>query len=600
MIKLTQSDGQKQVVTYPRGARSGDYAKHLAIGATSGPGAIGLFPGYPEKNRGGEDSQIQSKSRWLVNWAAMDFDGIALEALHGLIQAFWDDGLPCYPTRGTTGRGAHLFFFFIQPLDQPKAVRGLQVLTQRIESLNLPKPELRPSSPYSPGNGILLPYRGADRNGLGANPILDPISLQPLPLTDFNPVHVETQDWLELVSVERRGASTGSRGKAQQPVSNPQSDPSTALERFHAELQRLSPIWQKGKRQDLILGLSAFGCYLGLPIGKVSVDLQAFLQHQGDKDFAERLRGVERTIQKYSQGQRISYRYWYAKAGVDAPSAAKPKAEFLQQGLIQLRQQLNQESWVGEGGLSDYAVYKTLIETAEQFGELEPTSSPAYISITLSRRDLLIKSGLASLKTLYKSLGRLSRRGLVQGGIPSRGIKAGGFFLALKACNTNSIPPACALSLCQGKKSVTPLTQSYPRLVFRRGKGLGKLAERVLDGLLELGGTATLEEICTHLQRTYSQIEKPLTSLNFYGVTDFTSDLDGITLASKWQEGLIEAAKRTGALEAVARLKARFAKERAERRKAFWRKATKKGVVVQEPFLFEVGEGNSGANPRGP
>lgn len=610
MIKMTKTeDGQKQVVTYPRGARSGDYAKHLAVGATAGTGAIGLFPGYPEKGRGEEGSSLKTKSRWLVNWAALDFDGVPLESLHGLIQALWDDGLPCYPTKGTTGRGAHLFFFFMQPVDQPKVVRGLQVLAERIEKLKLPKPELRPSSPYSPGNGILLPYRGGDRDGLGANPILDPMTFVAIPLSEFNPVHIEAEEWLELLRVNvesQRSKVEGQKHKAKSQESFPQLESNTALERWNSELQRLTPFWQKGKRQDLILGLSAFGCYLGLPIGKISTDLQAFLNHQGDKDLSERLRGVERTLKKFAEGQRVSYRYWYAKAQVPAPANPKTREAQLEPSLLQLRQQLNQICWIGEGGLTDYAVYKTLVETAEQFGELEPSSTLSQLSITLSRRDLLIKSGLASLKTLYKSLQRLSERGLVVSGVPSRGTQSGGFFLPLKLCNTNSIPPCFSLSMSSEQKSVTPVSEHktvaprYPRAAFRRGKGLGKLAERVLDGLLELGNTATITQIAARLKRPYDQIEKSLTSLNFYQVIDFTSTQDTVTLAPKWEEALLDAAKRTGALEAIARLKARFAKERAERRKAFWRKVSRQGAILQEPLVLEVGEGVSSSEPLGP
>ena len=102
------------------------------------------------------------------------------------------------------------------------------------------------------------------------------------------------------------------------------------------------------------------------------------------------------------------------------------------------------------------------------------------------------------------------------------------------------------------------------------------------------------------LQRPYRQVEKSLTSLNFHQVIDFTSTPDTVTLAPNWQEALLEAAKKTGALAAIARLKARFVKERAERRRAFWRKATKQGVVLKEPMVFEAGEKGSSAEPLGP
>lgn len=133
---------------------------------------------------------------------------------------------------------------------------------------------------------------------------------------------------------------------------------------------------------------------------------------------------------------------------------------------------------------------------------------------------------------------------------------------------------------------------------------MGKLAELLLDALIRAGGKATLEQIAGHTGSTKHQVEICFTNLNYYEVVDFSTiepeKESSIQLAPNWQRALMEAARRTGALDAIARLKARFAKERAKRRKKYWQKATRQGLVLPEVVVLPMQERGTDAVALGP
>ena len=169
--------GKKRAPTRYQGAQIEDYARHLSLKSYKGLGALGLFPGYRKQ---GEEGQ---KNRWFVNWIAMDYDGKTPGDLLPLLHWLEEQGIYNYLTHETTGRGAHLYVFFVDPVPQPDAHRALQTIAELSRELGVGVPEIRPSTPYASGAPILLPYRSAGRDGFGYNPLLDPQTFLPVRLS---------------------------------------------------------------------------------------------------------------------------------------------------------------------------------------------------------------------------------------------------------------------------------------------------------------------------------------------------------------------------------------------------------------------------------
>jgi hypothetical protein len=231
--------GEKKAPIRYREARIQDYARHLSLKSYKGPGALGLFPG----NRGqGEEGQ---KSRWFVNWSAMDYDKRNPEELLPLLDLLEAHGIYPYVTHGTTGRGAHVCVFFADPVPQPKAHRALRTIADLSRRMGIGMPEIRPSAAYASGAPIFLPYRGAEGDGHGYNPLLDPQTLLPVHLLRVQGEvrKIELEDFLALAWAPRSGrhANPGSHNEVGEGAVG-----AGGSEAWEGELRRLKGEWRAG------------------------------------------------------------------------------------------------------------------------------------------------------------------------------------------------------------------------------------------------------------------------------------------------------------------------------------------------------------------
>ncbi len=177
--------GQKDTITLRFGAKEDLYTRHLNVQSYDGSWALGLMPGFPVEQK-----------RWFVFWVGFDFDKNGLKEVLPFVNALEERKIHVYLTKGTTGRGgsgAHGYVFLTDPVSQPKVCNALKHLADLAQELGLGRPEIKPSNPYGPGTGILLPYRGAEQDGYGFNPLIDPTTSEIIPLEQAENWVVRTQ-----------------------------------------------------------------------------------------------------------------------------------------------------------------------------------------------------------------------------------------------------------------------------------------------------------------------------------------------------------------------------------------------------------------------
>lgn len=180
---IDRIEGTTKEAPQRRGAAEREaYAVHLSPTACSGIGGLGMYLGQPVQLEGLKEPVTV----WVTSFVALDFD---LDSVQKVNTALSDTlvglNINAYLTIGTTGRGAHLFIFFDEPLRQATAYRFVMLLQKMAEDAGLGTPEVRPSSAAKLGSPIFLPYRGADKDGYGFNPLLDASDdLRPIALLD--------------------------------------------------------------------------------------------------------------------------------------------------------------------------------------------------------------------------------------------------------------------------------------------------------------------------------------------------------------------------------------------------------------------------------
>jgi hypothetical protein len=275
--------GDKKAPIQCRGATGKDYLEHISCQAYDGLGALGIFPGQRGKAIGAD------KYCWHTSFLALDFDSTRPLDLRTLIDTLASCGIFAYPSVGTTGRGSHLYIFLDDSLSLPEAARIVKLIASLAVQADLPYPECRPSTGYGRGQAIFLPYRGAEQDGLGFNPLLDPDH-------DLHPMRLGvTEKWLKRTQLDqlrefarvleqdgshaRVGPSPGTtrRSKPTKPSSN--------IEAWRTELKRVKPFWRKDRRQNLAMGLAAYGVSgLRLPRDDVRDDLQKLASQLGDDE----------------------------------------------------------------------------------------------------------------------------------------------------------------------------------------------------------------------------------------------------------------------------------------------------------------------------
>lgn len=167
---------RKTVTTALRPATAADYHRHLATEALAGPGAIGVSP-----------TRLDSQGRLVCGFVALDLDTLTVDTFPtSVLDTLEGLGVQGYVTRGSTGRGSHLYIFLKGSLPVAEAFGAITGIAHLMrEARPGSTTEQFPSNPSTPGKAIFLPYRGAATDGYGANPLLDPrAGLAPIALDD--------------------------------------------------------------------------------------------------------------------------------------------------------------------------------------------------------------------------------------------------------------------------------------------------------------------------------------------------------------------------------------------------------------------------------
>lgn len=425
-LKGVSRDGQGRRVKdvrghYPRPPVSLEIERHLYADDPDGIGAIGARPGYKDPFTG----------KWVVSWIALDVDGVQAAELGQLTAWLLEQGLKPYLTRGTTGRGAHLWLLLSRPMPKHRAHQAAQVIASKALQLGYPRPELFPSSAWEVGNGIFYPYRGGFKDGLGFNPLLDPETLHPIPLEHLFPnldleilAILSADDVAALAHFNQPEALERLIPPAQpRKTSRPPATPVDGRANFRDEIKRIQPFYQADNRQNLILGLAAYALMrCGLPQGAVAEELKPLLEADDQGELPRRLRGIENTYRRHNSGEKIAIDGWYEKAGAHKPTRlgkASPEALATMRAFTPTNP-------------TDRLVHAAFIGFVERFGY--PAKTPETLCVSLTTRELAQRAGVSE-KAARNYLQRHSIRN--QGGNSSlAGIK----ILNLGAFNTARPP----------------------------------------------------------------------------------------------------------------------------------------------------------------
>ncbi|WP_291432214.1 hypothetical protein [Deinococcus sp.] len=470
-------DGSKEIRYRRRGAKNDDYERHLHPDTVPGPGALGVMPG------------VSRRGRLVTSWAMLDLDTFTPEALAALRGALDSHELPYLLTTGTTGRGAHLWFLLSEPITLRAAWRAVDFLGRAARHVGVTGLDLRPSQEEGTGSGVLLPYRGADRDGLGVNPLYLPTG-EPVSLDD-TPDLPRVDAGVFTALGRRRDVSRflGGEGPRPRPPRRPRLPPLPSVlgpdgvpERWAAELERVRDLWTEGRRHHLTLAVSAYGLALGLPGEQVQADLMAVIVAAGDPEHQERLTIIERTLERAAQGESLAYRAFYAAAGLDAPGGT---TDAVRERIAVWLDALMTQPWPGKGGKTDRSLWKTLLGLSWRYGVLHPDG----VELSVAWTQLLREADIGSEDTLSQGLARLEALGLLQRGRHGEGTKSGSFILLWANRST----------LTTGGK-ITPEEFFGFTTPLRNGRGrLGKRAEQILD-LIHWHGPQDRRALARHLR----------------------------------------------------------------------------------------------------
>lgn len=395
-ISWVKGSGEdKSVTTLNRALTPEDFVRHLGPHSLTGPGSIGFFL----VRRGA--SALETRV------LALDFDKGNPRALQTMVDTLEARGIHPYTTCGSSGRGHHLYIFLAAPLALHDAWRALKALAAMAEEAGFDKVELRPSNGHSRGMGLLAPYKGAAADGLGSNPIRDP-------LASDSPVPIR-----QLESIDRTAINTvlslivGADNKcaiAESPTRSPTAPPPQDAERrWRVELERLASSWTKDRRQLLAFGAAAFGVRgLKLDPARVKHDLMRLAAEHDDEELAKRQVAIEQTFARHAEGRLVAWRQHYTGAGLEPPSTSSGQPAPLPL-RVWLLHRLTTGTWHKRTGLTDMAVYAALVRRGLEHGRLEQHK----LLVSVDVRTLAEEANVSSSSTRQKALKRLKDRHLI-------------------------------------------------------------------------------------------------------------------------------------------------------------------------------------------
>lgn len=447
---------------------------------------IGLHPAYPVNNTG----------TLYTNWAMLDFDYDPPERLLEFMTWLREEwGVQPLFNRGSTGRGTHLWFLFEQNLPVEKVIAFLRAAHDEAKRRGLGKVEIRPTSATQKGSAVILPYRGAAGDGYGPQGLNDPetgeaISLVALPA--FPRSGVKTL----LAKLKSPSTPRRPQRRASTVINDPAAPPD---DRWQAEVRRVEMEYEPGQRQHLVLGLSAYGLYLGLPAHVVESDVLGLCERQDDEELSMRRAAVEGTIGRFQAGQGVAVREFYLRAGVTPPDVGRDEEILARvQGL---RAWMLTFAWTGPVGLSARSTYLTLLKLAEDCAHLHDQG----LEVSVSWRALMERADLGSRNTLQRVLVYLEDHGLLERANPPVGEKSGSFLLRVTDATT------LTMGLGSPFRKIDAPT-------FRAGKGrLGKKKEVIFDLLLAFPGL-TRHDLASRLGRRPTDFREAVQALTAEGL----------------------------------------------------------------------------------
>ncbi|AWN22129.1 hypothetical protein DKM44_01810 [Deinococcus irradiatisoli] len=516
----TPPEQLKDMREIKRRARVEDYERHLDVRSFAGPGGLGLIPG------------IQSGTTWRTPWAVMDFDASTPPALANFFSVLIEHSLQFTFSYGTTGRGAHVWFFLDQAVTLKQAHRALAFLRQVAELQGYERPEVRPSGLSESGMGILLPYRGAADDGLGANPLWSPIDGVQIGLRELAEVPKQkASSFVKLGALKSpqrfaAGLVPKERPRLTSRMPSVLDDPTF---RWQAELTRLKALWKQGRRHHLTVAVTAYGVSLGLDHDTIRNDVMDLIQHTQDEEVQGREKVIERGLGRSAEGKALNDAEFYGFAGVDtARTAELTEARLrLEVGLDILMTQ----PWPGKSGKTDRSLYKTLLLAAWEYGYPHPSG----VELSMAWSELGDSANIASTDTLNKSLVRLEKAGLVSRGRYSVEGNSGTFVLLVTKRSILLRGPDAGESF-----GLSP--------ALRNGGGaLGKTREQILD-LLVWHGPQSREELASSMATRWQDLKMPLSSLLYTGLIHEvgTGRTGFLSVAENWRSLLDERQRSDG------------------------------------------------------
>lgn len=538
---------QKTAPVVRRAATLREYCNHLSPTAREGVGALGMYLG--------EKVQTNLQTWWSMSFLALDFDDKTLAELVSFIDTLVGLGVYLYVSTGTTGRGAHLYIFLHPLLQQKRAFVVVKLLQTMAHDAGLGRPEIRPSSMSGIGSPIFLPYRAAGEDSFGVNPLLDPEdNFCPILLADVQKrVKRVCPETLEALCQELNGKVSESTNHCEKPLRTPpnRSAPQVgdSLTLLEAELERLAEKFVVPHRQDLIMGVTAYGVRgLSLDGTTVRAAVETFIRRNDPDELKRRLEAVERTIKKHKAGQLVAWREFYERAGLASPYRVGASQNVLDQ-LSKAEQLVSGHTWPGRGGASDRSVYAALLQLAALHGIAHNDG----VAVSVSVRNLAVNACLGDM-TREKALKRLTESGLVRRDTTvNRRFEDAGVLVLLmdrvhKLCH--SLSP---------KGGLREWHSLYTHPAFMHGK-LGKFAAAVLITLLEVELPLTRPDLAKRISKESRAIRVPLAKLLDHKIV---CEVDGAyKVQANWEEALEQAAHVTGANRSLENQKQRHAIER--------------------------------------
>lgn len=540
---LENGSKKKKVVTRKYGAQLSEYAKHLDPRSFDGTGALGVIPTFSRNS--------EERTRWFVEFLALDFDSVELADVMPLIGFLEEDRIYVYLDRGTTGRGVHLYIFPSKSLSQGEAHTVLVTVANLSKSLKLPYPESMPSSASGPSKGILLPYRGAAEDGLGANPLIDPMNGTQIPLYEAESeiFRTEVEDLRNLVETlgDSQNDNKFCKGSSYNPIYiNTYSE---VLKAWNAECTRLKEFWVEGKRQYLALGLTAYGISIGVTDEKIREDIKALETASSNPEIDSRMKAVDGTVKKYVKGERIAWRKFYNLADVEPPGANKVIAWEVLLKLQILEDQLRSLlPFKGMGGFTDLDVLDSLIEVGRKYGRLHPEG----VEISISTRDLALVAR-SSNTTIINSLKRLRTAGWVSRSNHGVGTNSGSVVLLI---DDEDVGPRNLVT----ENADEEIMVHIPRFRWGGGK-LGKMSRPILQNLQRLQ-PCTRAELARAMGRKSRDLRNPLNHLVEYKLVEYDEDSNTYFLPSNAEDRLLDVLITNGTLQTDFKHKDRFERER--------------------------------------